>query len=387
MLSDRFAHPAPPNAWSTTRAELVERGVALTDLTDSNPTRHGLFDPALLEILARATRDAVRYDPDPRGPLPARETLSARYGGSPDEYWLTTSTSQAYAWLFTLLADPGDEVAIPAPGYPLIEPLAGLTGLGVARYRLHYLHPYGWSIDRDDVAAAAARARMRAIIVVHPGNPTGSYVSADDHAALIDTCARGGIPLVSDEVFRPFTVDLPSGSPPSLAGAPGIVTITLDGLSKTLCAPGLKLAWIHLTGPHSATAPLAAALDEIADAFLPVAAPTAAALPALLEAADGIIARTRERLIANRSALETIFPSPLRIRRCDGGWTALLDLPATTPDPTITLLEEHHLSIHPGWFYDLPTTNTLALSLLPEEDTFRESCERLRTALTPIIHL
>ncbi|MCL2464370.1 MAG: aminotransferase class I/II-fold pyridoxal phosphate-dependent enzyme, partial [Micrococcales bacterium] len=178
-LSSRATADSTPNALARVRAELAAQGTDVLDLTDSNPTRHGLTHPGVLAAVARATARSGRYDPDPRGPREAREALAARYGGAPDHYFLTASTSEAYSHLLTLLADAGDAAAVPVPGYPLVDPLARLADVRTAAYPVHYLHPYGWTTDTAALARVARRDEVRAVVVVNPGNPTGAYLAAD----------------------------------------------------------------------------------------------------------------------------------------------------------------------------------------------------------------
>lgn len=358
-------------------------GSAVTDLSDSNPTRHGLTHPGVLAAVGRHVHDAARYEPHPRGPVAAREALAARYGGAPEDYWLASSTSQAYAWLITLLADPGEVVAVPSPGYPLIPPIARLAGARAVDYRHHYAHPHGWILDRDSLAAAVAAPGARAVVVVNPGNPTGAYLDAgrDD---LLAACERHGVALIADEVFGPFRLD---GTDTTLAGERRVVTFALGGLSKLLCAPQLKLAWIRISGPARGLAEARDGLDSIADAFLPVSGPVAAALPDLLAVADESVAATRARLAANLATVRAVFASgPHRVRRCDGGWTVVVDVPPYVPseDLVIHLLRTAHLAVHPGWFYDLADEGALALSLLPAPGQFAENVQRLRAAVDDI---
>jgi aspartate/methionine/tyrosine aminotransferase len=377
---------------------LEAAGTPVVDLADANPTRHGLTLPAVAEVWAEAARRSQRYDPDPRGPVAAREALAAHFGGGPDDYWLTASTSEAYAWLGALLADPGDALAIPAPGYPLIEPLARYGALTTRAYPLHYLHPYGWSLDPGGLVAATAAPAVRAVVAVNPGNPTGAYTSAAERAALVETCRRGGLSLVADEVFWPFAIDwaLPEPSAPEpggaaaapppasparperLAGEPGVLTFALDGLSKRLCAPQAKVAWIRLSGPAAAVAAARPLLDQIADAFLPVNGAAGLALPGWLALADAAAAAVQERLRANLACLRARLDGDwARVRRCDGGWTALVDLPQTVPDPALSLLADQQVAVHPGWFYDLPDPGCVALSLLPAPEVFAAGCDKL----------
>lgn len=387
MVPVRPAERAAPagglNAIARARADMVGRGVALVDLSDSNPTRHGLMLPGILDVVQRHVLGAARYEPDPRGPLAARNALAERFGGRPVDYWLTSSTSQAYSWLLMLLADPGQQVAIPAPGYPLIEPIARLTGVGTAAYQSHYVHPHGWILDRATLLDATADPATRAVVVVNPGNPTGAYLgpAAD---TVLDVCRRRRAALISDEVFAPFALDGAAQSVTPHAARSDVPTFTLGGLSKLLCAPQLKLGWIRISGPASDLARLADGLDAIADAFLPVSAPVAAALPDLLELADQSVAGTRKRLSTNLSAARATFSTgPYRVRRCEGGWTVLVDVPRYLPAEQLAvhLVRRAHLLVHPGWFYDLPDEGALAVSLLPEPDRFVDGLRRLRAAL------
>jgi aspartate/methionine/tyrosine aminotransferase len=382
-LADRAASRGGLNDIAKIRAELTAQGVAVTDLSDSNPTRHGLTDPAVLAAVARHVHDAARYRPNPRGSAAARAALADRYGGDPQDYWLTSSTSQAYAWLMTLLADPGQVVATPSPGYPLIPPIARLTGVRTADYHHHYAHPHGWILDRESLAAAMTDPGLRAVVVVNPGNPTGAYLDAgrDD---ILGACERHRIAVIADEVFGPFALD---AAPTTLAGEERVVTFALGGLSKLLCAPQLKLAWIRLSGPAAQLADIRDGLDSIADAFLPVSAPVEAALPDLLALADTSVAATRQRLTTNLAAARAIFAgSSYRVRRCEGGWTVVVDVPHHAAS---TALDEHllrraHIAAHPGWFYDLPRDGAFALSLLPQPDRFADGIARLKTAVDAV---
>jgi len=370
---------AEPNELARARAQLTAQGVALTDLTDTNPTRHGLLDPRVASVMAEAAAQATAYDPDPRGPRPARDALAERFGGDPDDYWLTASTSEAYGWLFDLLADPSDRVAIMTPGYPLIEPLASLAGVGVTGYHSFYLHPSGWELDLDSARQTLANPGVRAVVAVNPNNPTGAYLDAAD--ALAHLCAERGLPLIADEVFWPYRLDA-DVRPPRLAGRDDVTTFALDGLSKLLCAPQLKLGWIRLSGPDRQIG--AARLDAIADTYLSVGAPVGLALPRLLNLADESVARVRARLLANLAALRAAFADGgYRVRTAQGGWMALLDVPPILDDDTLALrlLRRARLWAHPGWFYDLDGGTTLALSLLPEPDVFAARCAQLRAAV------
>jgi len=372
------------NALARHRAELAAAGIELTDLTDTNPTRHGLFDPAILDVLARYLTRAARYEPTPRGPWPARASLAERFGGDPDDYWLCASTSEAYGWLFSAFAAAGQAVAVPAPGYPLIEPLAQLHSLTTIDYRSWYLHPSGWELDRDGLDRALATPGVALAVAVNPNNPTGAY--ADPW--LTQACARRRAPLIADEVFFPFQVGAPDlgpvgtrAQPSRLAGHDEVVSFGLDGLSKLLAAPQLKLGWIRLSGPAVERTAAAERLDQVADTYLSVNSLVALALPELLTLADASVTRITARLRGNLATAQRRL-GHYRLRTVDGGWMALLDVPPLMPpdDLVIALMDRAGLAVHPGWFYDLPD-DALALSLLPEESQFDEACQRLTAGL------
>jgi len=387
---------------------LAEADSVVMDLTDSNPTRHGLTDPAIMDVLARHLGEAAAYTPDPKGWRPARDALASRFGGEADDYWLTASTSEAYSWLFAALADPGDAVAAPVPGYPLIEPLARLADIRQLPYRAFYIHPHGWELDLDSVRAVLASPSIRAFVAVSPNNPTGAYVHPEETAALGHHCAQAGVPIIADEVFFPYALtrcewdaahdsdlvlqsqsshprhvelEMPPHRRIADSAGPDAVVATLDGLSKLLAAPQLKLGWIRLSGPRELTSPLARVLDTIADTFLSVNSPVACALPELLGLADGTVTRVRQRCLTNLAALGALEDG-FRVRHTDGGWMALVDVPPVMDDDQLALaLLDAGLTAHPGWFYDVADANVLALSLLPEPSVFADGLERLQSVI------
>lgn len=379
VLARRAGAGEQPNRATVLRDRRLAAGLPVLDLSDSNPTRHGLGTPAALAAVAQAAPRAAAYEPDPRGALPARAALAATRGGSPEDYWLAASTSELYGWLLTLLADPGDLVAVPAPGYPLVEPLARFSGVGTLTYPVHYLHPYGWSLDLARLDAVVENPGVRVLVLVSPGNPTGAYLQPAEAAHVVDLCARTGTALVVDEVFAPYPLD---GTPSSQAGATGCLTFALDGLSKLLCAPQLKLGWVRVSGPAAELDEVRRGLDQVADAALSVGAPVALALPALLDLAPQVVSATGDRLRANLVTARRVLDAPYRVRRCDGGWSLVVDVPRYVSDDDLTAaLLAAGLWVHPGWFYDLASPGALVLSLLPRPAAFEDGCRRLRSAV------
>ena len=361
-------------------AQAKGAGLAVTDLSTSNPTQFGLSDPSLLDVLAAHMGPAARYEPDAKGWLGARLALAARFGGTPNQYWLTASTSEAYYWLLTALCDVGDAVAVPQPGYPLVEPLARLAGVKVVDYGAFYVHPHGWELDLSSVAASLRptdQAPVRGLVAINPNNPTGAYVCPDQGAALGQLAAKKQVALIADEVFFPFGLADGPHRPLADSAGPDTVVVTLGGLSKLLAAPQLKLGWLRVSGPTAATAGLAAALDVIADTYLSVNSPVAVALPALLELADSTVERIVARCRDNLAVLGGL-PDGFRVRHTQGGWTALVDLPRVFDDDDMThWLLDAGLAAHPGWFYDVADPDVIAVSLLPDPAVLTDAVRRL----------
>lgn len=366
---------------------ITASGRSLFNLSDSNPTRHGLRPSGVLDALSDAR--SLSYEPDPRGLLTAREALAGRLGCPPERLFLSASTSEAYAWAFKLCCDPGDAVLVPRPGYPLFDWLAGLEGVRTVPYRLHYTHPSGWRVDLDELAALASEHRAKALVVINPNNPTGSYLSPSEAKAIPALCASLGMCLVSDEVFLPYWLDY--GRPGSSLGtADECLTLTLDGLSKRLCLPQLKLGWTRLSGPSSLVDEATRRLEVIADTYLSVGAPAMNALPRLLAGADAFTESVRERLAINLAALRerTDKPgSPFRVLRCDGGWTALVQCPNIMPDDdlVLTLAREAGVSVQPGYFFDMERDGYLALSLILEPQAFALAVDAMMDALRRLV--
>ena len=363
MFSRRLPDDLAPNALARRRAELpVEH-----DLTGSNPTRCDLpYPPDLLRPLA--DREGLRYTPHPQGIAAAREAVAALVRVPPERIVLTASTSEAYALLFKLLADPGEVVAYPVPSYPLIEHLARLEGLTPLPYRLH--PEDAWRPDPATVPRTA-----RAVVAVSPNNPTGSYLDRASLSAL----AAASPALVVDEVFRAFPLDAPPG--PSGVEIEGTLTFTLGGLSKELGLPQLKLAWIAVSGEPGLAGDAVERLAYLADQYLSVATPVQRSLPALLRDArpvrEAIAARCRDNLASLRALAQEV--PEVSVLPVGGGWTAVLRVPTVLGEEALALrlLEVQRVAVHPGYFFDFPREGYLVLSLLSPPPSFREGCRRV----------
>lgn len=381
-FSHRTSWPCHGNDLSRHLQTLRAAGHQLVDLTLSNPTRAGIHYPSdLLHPLADEA--SLTYQAEPLGLASAREELAGwhRARGQPcsaARTVLTASSSESYSYLFHLLADPGDEVLIPAPSYPLFSFLADLAGVRLRVYPLRY--DGAWYIDLDALRASVTE-RTRAILVVSPNNPTGSCVQDHEAAALRALACERGLALISDEVFAGYP--LGPRRLRGLGGDDGCLTFVLGGLSKLAGLPQLKLGWIFASGPDPLVAAALDRLETIADTFLSVATPVQRALPALLAASDligdQIRARTRRNLAALRDALRG---APASILDVEGGWSAVLQLPATHPEEAwISALLRRGVLVHPGHFFDFPREPFAVLSLLPPPEDFDEGVRRILQAL------
>jgi len=388
MFAERARWDLTPNRLTTLLAAKRRAGVAILDLTESNPTRAGLMAPTdLLAALAHAS--AARYDPTPLGLAATRAAVATDYRRrgvevAPEHVLLTASTSEAYAFLFKLLCDPGDVVLIPRPSYPLFEHLAGLEAVGCAAYAL--AHDGEWHIDFGDLERQLASApRARAIVVVHPNNPTGSYVKRDEAERLHDLAASRGLALVADEVFADFSFRDDARRQPSFAVEGPALAFTLGGLSKCCGLPQLKLGWVVTSGPASLRREALARLEMVADTFRSVGTPVQVAAPEILARLPDLQRPLAERVHANLAELERQAPRApaASVLSVEGGWYAILRVPATLSEEqrVLQLLEAHDVLVHPGFFFDFPAEAYLVLSLLPEPAVFAEGLRRLLGAL------
>jgi len=386
--------PAPGAENRLTRA-LAAHPRPVLDLTATNPTAALLpVDPApALALLADAR--GARYVPDPRGLLSAREAVAAHYAArgvtaDPARLVLTASSSEAYGWLFKMLAEPGDAVLVPAPSYPLLDALAALEGVELLRYRLP--EEDGWSAHAAPVEEAAERAaaagcRVAAAVLVNPNNPTGTSISRSELDALASVAARRGFALVSDEVFLDYRFeDRPGDVRVAAAEAGEALVLSLGGLSKSATLPQLKLGWVLANGPAPLLGEAVGRLTWIADSYLSVGTPVQLALPGVLEWGEEAAGALRVRIAANRAALvEAFAPFPeATVAPLPAGWSAVLRLPAVEPEEELVLrlLAEEDLLVHPGYFFDFPHEAFLVVSLLPPEGTFREGAARLARAVS-----
>jgi aspartate/methionine/tyrosine aminotransferase len=364
--------------WNTEESDLARAhrlraaaGEPIADLTASNPTRCGFaYDPNLLAALT--SPQALAYDPQPRGLLPARQAVCAYYTNhgvalKPEQIILTTSTSEAYSFLFRLLCDPGSEILIQQPGYPLFDFLAVLDDVRLMAAPLVYDH--GWQIDPQGLRRVVT-PHTRAIVVVHPNNPTGHFTKPWEAEELARLCREFDLALIVDEVF----LDYSFGAQPAsfAAGLEDVPVFVVSGLSKIAGLPQMKAAWIVAASQQAVSA--LDRLEVIADTFLSMNAPVQCALPAWLEGRQPIQHQIRQRVSANLAELDRQLAHLLQLTRLEveGGWYALLRIPALAPDEqTVLALLERGVWVYPGHFFGMPDSGWLVVSLLGPEAEFR----------------
>jgi len=386
MFSARTRWDLTPNRLATLAARARAGGRPLLDLTETNPTRAGLVAPP--EVLSwMAEPRGLAYQPDPRGLAAARRAVAADHARrgftvDPEHVVLTASTSEAYAFLFKLLCEPGDAVAVPRPSYPLFEYLARLEGVEVVPYPLRY--DGEWHVGRGDLEAALT-GRTRAVVVVSPNNPTGSYLKRDEADALLALCAERGLALIADEVFADFALREDPRRVASLAGRTEALTFALGGLSKSCGLPQLKLAWIAASGPDALRGAALERLEVVADTYLSVGTPVQEAAPRILRALPALQAPLRERVLTNLSVLrgQVARVPVVSLLEPEGGWSAVLRAPAhhTEEEWCARLIEEDGVLVQPGYFFDFPSEAFLVPSLLPPPDVFAEGVARLLARL------
>jgi alanine-synthesizing transaminase len=374
-----FSHRLPFHLPRNPIAEAIERrraaGLEILDLTESNPTHAGIVYPDADILAGFQHSQALLYDPSSNGLPQARAQVAELYGVQHDRVVLTASSSEAYSWLFKLLCDPGDEILTPRPSYPLFEYLAGLESVRIRQYPLRY--DGGWFIDFDPLESAI-QDRTRAIVVVSPNNPTGSYLKTWELDRLRQICRLRNLVLISDEVFfdyRLTPVDLRS-----LTCVDDVLTFVLGGLSKMVGMPQMKLGWMIAGGPAELRREALVRIDLIADNFLSVGTPVQYALPNLLAARASVQDQIMSRLRVNLRYLHHALQGndAFRLLEVEGGWYGILRAPRIrTEEEWILTLLDRGVLVQPGYFYDFESEAYMIVSLLTPEPVFREGVRRI----------
>jgi len=377
--------------WNLTPNPLAEAleghksgGRPLLDLSASNPTECGLkYDRAAI-MRSLCVPASLHYHPDPKGFKSARQAVSDYYAGQGervaiDDLILTASTSEAYSFIFRLLCNPGDELLIPTPGYPLFDFLADVNDVKLTRYACFYDH--GWHIDMHALKQAIT-PRTRGVIVVHPNNPTGHFTKPEETAELNQICSARQMAIIADEVFLDFSLGAPQKS---FVANTGALTFTMSGISKISGLPQMKFAWLVVSGPEDIKREALARLEMIADTYLSLNAPIQLAAPTLLQQRAAFQQQLMARVRTNLDELDSQLAGNNHLSRLlvEGGWYAVLRIPSTRTDEelTIELLEKHDVYLHPGHFYDFPSDGYLVVSLITRERDFSEGVRRILSAI------
>jgi alanine-synthesizing transaminase len=399
MFADRTNWNLAPNRLSEALARHLADGKRLFDLSASNPTESGFHYDEEVILQALGNSAALAYVPDPKGLLKARQGVAEYYAGrgdtvSVEDMVLTTSTSEAYSFVFRTLCNPGEELLVPAPSYPLFGFLADINDVRLVSYPLVY--DYGWQIDFHALEQAIT-PHTRGVIVVNPNNPTGNFVKQEELAMLNEICSMRKMAVIADEVFLDYVhcesthrreaVKSPPGRgaanhrPTSFAANTGALTFTMSGLSKISGLPQMKAAWLVTTGPEPLKAEALGRLEVIADTYLSMNAAVQLALPVLLQQRVGVQKQLIMRLRRNLAELDRQLAGKKSCTRLDseGGWYAVLRVPVTRPDDdlAVELLKTKNIYVHPGHFYDFPTDGYLIVSLIMPEQGFAEGIRLL----------
>ena len=383
MFSKRTDWKLTPNRFTEVQRQLHAASREVLDLTVSNPTRAGLRYDAEAILNSLSNREAMDYDPQPKGLASAREAVAAYYREEhceveidPEAFILTTSTSEGYSYVFRLLCNPNDELLVPKPSYPLFEFLADLQDVIRTPYPLLYDH--GWQIDFPSLSRAV-NSRTRAVVLVHPNNPTGSYARTDERTQLNSFCREHGLALIVDEVFLDYPHD--GARRPSFVRNPDVLTFTLSGVSKISGLPQMKLAWVAVSGPAEDVTAAMDRMEMIADTYLSMNAPIQLAAATLLGQRKNIQPSILDRVRMNLAELDRQLALQKASQRLqvEGGWYAVLRVPVTRSDEdlAIDLLRRASVLVHPGHFYDFPNDGYLILSLLTPPAEFCEGTRRI----------
>lgn len=376
MFSQRTNWKLARNRYTEAVEEMRASGMPIVDLTVSNPTQCGLHYDAKGILEAFQNRKALTYEPEAKGLLAAREEVARYYKEDhgitvdPEAVLLTTSTSEAYSYVFRLLCNAHDEIVVPKPSYPLFDFLGDLQDVSLIPYSLEYAH--GWFVDFHSLIRALT-PRTRGVLLVHPNNPTGSYVHMEERKRLSELCRERGLALIVDEVFLDYR--LTNGRQESFVGNEECLTFTMSGLSKIAALPQMKVAWLTTTGPETLKKPALERLEIIADTYLSLNSPTQWAFATLLEQRRLLRPQVLERVKENWAQLRGVVSkeSACELLEAEGGWYAVLRTRDDRSDEemAIEILRKTHTLVHPGHFYDFSADGYIVLSLITPLNDFR----------------
>jgi len=387
MFSKKFDYNTSGNKLSLLLEEKRKSGERIFDLTESNPTNAGFVYDNDKILNAISTAESLKYNPGPRGILSARIAVAKYYkskGIKIDEdcIFLTSSTSEAYSFIFKLIADPFDEVLIPTPGYPLFPFIAELESINIKFYHLKYSKQDGFRIDFDSLKSNITE-KTKAIITVNPNNPAGNFLCKNDFQGLINVCVENNAALICDEVFFDYNISKESEKRVSSAGIGEILSFTLSGISKICALPQMKLSWIVLNGPGKIPEEAKSRLEIITDTYLSVGTPVQLALPTLLETRHGIQKQISERINSNYSFLKKEFAGEEKISvlNTEGGWYAVIKINTQFDEEKFAfdLLDKKNVYVHPGYFFDFVKEGYIVVSLLVKPIDFEEGILKIKS--------
>ena len=379
MFSERLEFDLRPNRLTSILEKKIREGIEVIDLTLSNPTRAGFDYPYQRISEAFDGKFRLEYSPDPQGLPQARQAVRDYYllrghDIPPEDIFITSSTSEAYSFLFRILADPGDRIYIPVPGYPLFDYLLRLEGLGPEFFQVRYSHGWWYDLPRK-----IDEKRVKGLVFVSPGNPAGNYVRREEWARIAASGGNRRLPVIWDEVFHDFSLQAVEHAADVFEETDTLVFV-LNGFSKTAGLPQLKMSWIIMRGPESLKQAARQKLEMISDTYLSVSTAVQAASPGIFSLAPLIRQQIHQRVRGNLGFLaETVKSSPLDLLRPEGGWSAVVRMPRLMEgeDWALKLLENSDLLVHPGEFYSMPEGSYLVLSLLPEGKLFCQGMARI----------
>ena len=383
-FSKRSSWPLGTNPLAQLLENKKSARTKIIDLTESNPTKCGLGGGAE-QLKPFSNKKNLLYEPDARGLPAARAAVCAYYKKKgiklePSRIFLTAGTSEAYSFLFRLLADIGDRVMVPQPSYPLFEYLADLNDLTLVNYPLEYQN--GWRIDTASFESMITAEFAKAAVLIHPNNPTGNFVTGAERKAILSVCRKTGTPVICDEVFLDYNFEKNISGAESWAGRDEVLTFTLSGVSKIAGLPQMKLSWVVVSGPEKAAAEACGRLEVIADTYLSVNTPSQNALAEWLKKAPH--AGIKQRVRKNYDCVKKLLREnrKLKVLQAEGGWYALIEVDADQSDEkmALRLLGKYNVLVHPGYYFNVPGERTLVISLLPEAANFLKGVNRLMEA-------
>lgn len=381
MFSTRTNWNLTPNKISRLIEERRIKGLSILDLTESNPTRCGFNYPQVEIMNALSNPDNLVYEPDPKGLQKTRAAVAEYYLSycidiNPENIFLTASTSEAYTFIFRLLMNVGDEILVPKPSYPLMEYLAQINDVDIKYYNL--LYDGEWYVDFDSIKRNISK-NTKAILLIHPNNPTGSYIKKEEYKTLVEICASHNLALIADEVFLDYSFYEDESRVNSLADKKDVLTFTVSGISKIFGLPQMKLAWIVVNGGEEVRREASSRLEVITDSYLSVSTPIQNAAQGWFRFREKLNREIRDRIKINFEFLvdRTRNDSPVKVMNMEGGWNVILQIPQIKSDEEWVeyFLTNHGVVVQPGYFYDFDKDGLIVVSLLTTPDKFQKGID------------